>query len=162
MRRIAAVFSLCLGIALVAAAPPRPTPTPAPTPSSAAAPHVTALPIVVVFPFGTSSDLPAADGQKAANLFVEQMNAAGGVDTIGAAATIKPNDYLAYAKSVDADYYVTGYMMPVGAGVSLVEQVVSTASGTMEFGQTAQIQSYADASAAAVAIHDNKIGRAHV
>lgn len=159
MRRIAAVFSLCLGIALVAAAPPRPTPTPAPTPTSAAAPHVTALPIVVVFPFGTSSDLPAADGQKAANLFVEQMNAAGGVDTIGAAPTIKPNDYLSYAKSVDADYYVTGYMMPVGAGVSLVEQVVSTASGTMEFGQTAQIQSFADASAAAVAIHDNIIAR---
>jgi hypothetical protein len=31
-------------------------------------------------------------------------------------------------------------------GVSLVEQVVSTRSGTMVFGQTAQIQSFEDAS----------------
>lgn len=117
------------------------------------------LPIVVVFPFGTSTDIAAANGEKAANLFVEQMNTAGGIDTIGAPITIKPTDYLTYAKSVNADYYVTGYMTPVGAGVSLVEQVVYVRSGTMQFGQTAQIQSFADASAQAIAIHDAIVAR---
>ncbi len=163
MRRIPAVLLLCLGIALAGAAPPAPkaTPTPAPKPAatSSALPQVTSLPIVVVFPFGASSDIAPGNGEKAANLFVDQMNAAGGIDTIGAPGTVKQSDYLKYAKGVNADYYVTGYMTPVGDGVSLVEQVVSTSSGTMQFGQTAHIQSFADASAAAIAIHDNIIAR---
>lgn len=151
MRRIPAVFLLCLGIALAGAAPPRPTPKPAVTPAPA---QVTSLPIIVVFPFGTSADIPAANGQKAANLFVQVMNSAGGIDAIGAPATIKAANYLGYARTINADYYVTGYMTPLGEGVSLVEQVVSTRSGTMVFGQTAQIDSFEDASAQAISIHD--------
>jgi hypothetical protein len=169
VRRLSAVLLLCFGIALTGAAPSRPTPKPTATPAPTATPNparsasppaqVNHLPIVVVFPFGTSSDIAPGNGEKAAQLFVEQMNAAGGVDTIAAPTSVKQSDYLTYAKNVDADYYVTGYMMPVGAGVSLVEQVVSVASGTMQFGQTAQIQSFADASAAAVAIHDSIVAR---
>lgn len=171
MRRTPAVLLLCLGIALTGAAPSRPTPKPAPTPTpapartgspapaSSALPQVSSLPIVVVFPFGTSTEIAAGNGEKAANLFVDQMNSAGGIDTIGAPPSVKQADYLKYAKSVNADYYVTGYMTPVGEGVSLVEQVVSVGSGTMQFGQTAQIQSFADASAAAITIHDDIIAR---
>lgn len=154
MRRIPAVFLLCLGIALAGAAPPRPAPKPTGTPAPA---QVTSLPIIVVFPFGTSSDIPAGNGAKAASLFVQVMNTAGGIDAIGAPSTVKQANYLSYSRSIDADYYVTGYMTPLGAGVSLVEQVVSTRSGTMLFGQTAQIDSFADASAQAIAIHDGII-----
>ncbi len=155
MRRIPAVLLLCLGIALAGAAPVHPTPRPTPTPVSTATPQVVSLPIVVVFPFGASSDIAPGNGAKAADLFVQTMNTAGGIDTIGAPSSVKQSDYLTYARNVDADYYVTGYMMPLGNGVSLVEQVVSTRSGTMQFGQTAQIESFADASAQAIAIHDN-------
>ncbi len=160
VRRFSAVFLLCLSVALTGAAPPRPTPKPTATPVPVpAATPVQSLPIVVVFPFGTSTDIAAGNGEKAANLFVEQMNAAGGIDTIGAPSTVKESDYLKYAKSVNADYYVSGYMTPLGNGVSLVEQVVSTRSGTMEFGQTAQIQTFADASSQAIAIHDSIIAQ---
>jgi hypothetical protein len=112
------------------------------------------LPIVVVYPFSTSNDIPAANGTKAANLFVQVMNNAGGIDAIDAPPSVQPTNYLSYARSINADYYVTGYMTPLGMGVSLVEQVVSTSSGTMLFGQTAQIESFADASAQAIAVHD--------
>lgn len=158
MRRISAVFLLCLSIALAGAAPPpKAKPTPAPTPT--ATPQVVSLPIIVVFPFGTSTEIAPGNGEKAANLFVDQMNQAGGIDAIGAPSTVKQSDYLTYAKSVNADYYVSGYMTPVGNGVSLVEQVVSTRSGAMQFGQTAQILSFEDASAQAIAIHDSILAR---
>lgn len=160
MRRIPAVFVLCLGIALTAAAPPRPTPKPAPSAAPTAAPQqVTSLPIIVVFPFGTSSEIPADNGVKAANLFVQVMNSSGGLDAIGAPATIKQANYLGYARTVNADYYVTGYMTPLGEGVSLVEQVVSARSGTMVFGQTAQIDSFEDASSQAITVHDGIVAQ---
>lgn len=152
VRRISAVLLLCLGIALAGAAPSHPKPTPTPVPT--ATPEQVSLPIVVVFPFGASSDISPGNGEKAANLFVQEMNNAGGIDTIGAPTSVARADYLKYAKSVNADYYVSGYMTPLGNGVSLVEQVVSTRSGTMVFGQTAQIQSFEDASSQAIAIHD--------
>jgi TolB-like protein len=153
VRRTAAIVLLCLSITLAGAAP-RPAPKNTPTPAPAAALQPTSLPIVVVFPFGASSDIAPGNGEKAANLFVQVMNSAGGIDTIDAPPTIARADYLKYAKSVDADYYVSGYMTPLGNGVSLVEQVVSTRSGVMLFGNTAQIESFEDASAQAIAIHD--------
>jgi TolB-like protein len=155
VRRIAAVILLCLGITVAGAvARPAPKSTPTPSPAPAATLQPTSLPIVVVFPFGVSTDMSADNGQKAANLFVQVMNSAGGIDTIDAPATVTRDDYLKYAQRVNADYYVSGYMTPLGTGVSLVEQVVSTRSGAMLFGQTAQIQSFEDASAQAIAIHD--------
>jgi hypothetical protein len=150
---------LCLSIALAGAAPPRSTPKPTPTPSPAATLQPVSLPIIVVFPFGSSSEIAPGNGEKAANLFVQEMNNAGGIDAISAPATVKQSEYLTYARNVNADYYVSGYMTPLGDGVSLVEQVVSTRSGTMEFGQTAQIASFEDAAAQAVAIHDGILAR---
>ena len=154
MRRISAVFLLCLSIALAGAAPSRPAVKASPTPSPAPTLQPVSLPIVVVYPFGASSDIAPGNGEKAANLFVQVMNSAGGIDAIGAPVSVVRTDYLKYAKSVNADYYVSGYMTPLGGGVSLVEQVVSTRSGVMLFGQTAQIQSFEDASSQAIAIHD--------
>lgn len=163
MRRIPVVLSLFLVLALGAALPsvsaPKPRPTPAPTAAPTAPPAVQSLPIIVVYPFGASSDIPAGDGGKAADLFVQVMNNDGGLDAIGAPASVKKDDYLSYARKVDADYYVTGYMTPLGNGVSLVEQVVSTRSGTMIFGQTSQIDSFADASSQAITIHDGIIAQ---
>ena len=159
MRRVPALVLLCLSIALVGAgkpAAPKPTPTPIPTASPTPRP---ALPLVVVFPFETSSDIKANVGAQAAQLFTQQMNAAGGVDALLGPSATKRSDYLTYAKGVSADYYVSGYMTPLGEGVSLVEQVVSTQSGAIIYGTTAQIQSFEDASAQAIQIHDGIIGR---
>lgn len=156
MRRVPALALLCLSATLIAAAPPKATPAPkaTPTPAPTATPQVVHLPLVVVYPFEGSSDIKADVGQRAAQLFVQQMNAAGGIDTISAPPTTKHSDYLSYARSISADYYVSGYMTPLGEGVSLVEQVVSTQSGTITYGATAQIASFEDATSQAIMIHD--------
>lgn len=143
-------------MALVAAAPPpKATPKPVPTPSHAAAPAATAnpIPMIVVFPFQTSSDLKADTGQRAAQLFVDQINQAGGLDAILSSSNTARSQYLDYARKLQADFYLTGYMTPLGNGVSLVEQVVSTQSGTIVYGSTAQIDSFEDASSQAIQIH---------
>lgn len=110
--------------------------------------------MVVVYPFDTSTDIKADSGQRAAQLFVQQMNAAGGIDTILAPGTVTRADYLSNARKLNADYYVSGYMTPLGQGVSLVEHVVSTQSGTITYGATAEIASFEDATAQAITIHD--------
>ena len=154
MRRVPALLLLGLSVALLAAAPPKASPSPAPTPTPASTPATTHVPLVLVYPFEASSDIKADVGQRAAQLFVQQMNAAGGIDTISAPATVQRTDYLTNARKLNADYYVSGYMTPLGDGVSLVEQVVSTQSGTITYGATAQIVSFEDATSQAVTIHD--------
>ena len=156
MRRVPALALLCLSALLIAAAPPKATPAPkaTPTPTPTATPQPVHLPLVVVYPFEGSSDIKPDVGQRAAQLFVQQMNAAGGIDTISAPPATKHGDYLSYARSISADYYVSGYMTPLGEGVSLVEQVVSTQSGTITYGATAQIASFEDATSQAIMIHD--------
>ena len=150
----------CLSIALVGAARPTPKPSPTPTPAPSATPAPQkALPMVVVYPFDASSDIKAGTGDAAAQLFAQQMNADGGVDTIQGPGTVKRPDYLKYARSINADYYVSGYMTPLGNGVSVVEQVVSSVSGTIVFGQTAQIESFQDATAQATMIRDGIVAR---
>lgn len=158
MRRVPALVLLCLSATLIAAAPPKATPapkaTPSPTPAATATPQAVHIPMVVVYAFDTSTDIKPDVGQRAAQLFVQQMNAAGGIDTISAPPATKRSDYLTYARSLNADYYVSGYMTPLGEGVSLVEQVVSTQSGTITYGATAQIASFEDATSQAITIHD--------
>jgi hypothetical protein len=158
VRRVFALVLLCLSAALAGAAP-RPTPAPkatsTPTPAPTASPvpqHPT--PLVVVFPFETSSDIKPDVGNRAAQLFAQEMNSAGGVDALQGPPTIKRANYLQYARSVNGDYYVSGYMTPLGEGVSLVEQVVSTQSGTIVYGVTAQIASFQDAATQAISVRD--------
>lgn len=161
VRRFSALGLVCLCAVLVGAAPrpaPRATPSPAPSPTATPAPH-RAAPLVVVFPFEASTDIKEGTGLSAAQVFVAQMNTEGGIDTILGPANVKRADYLKYATSVSASYYVSGYMTPLGNGVSLVEQVVSTRSGTILFGQTAQIESIQDATAQATMIHDGVVAR---
>ena len=160
MRRIPAVVLFCLSIALVGAGrpTPKPSPTPAPTPTTTPAPQK-ALPMVVVYPFDASTDIKPGTGDAAAQLFTQQMNTDGGVDTIQGPGSVKRSDYLKYARSINADYYVSGYMTPLGDGVSVVEQVVSATSGTIVFGQTAQIESFQDATAQATLIRDGIVSR---
>ncbi|MFN2450081.1 MAG: hypothetical protein ABR508_09915 [Candidatus Baltobacteraceae bacterium] len=156
MRRVPVLLLLFASLALVGVA--RPTPSPSPTPAAAPAPP-RALPLVIVYPFDTSTDIKSGTGQSAAQVFMQQMNADGGLDTIEGPANVKRPDYLTHARSVNAAYYVAGYMTPLGNGVSLVEQVVSTRSGTIVFGQTAQIESIQDATAQATMLHDGITAR---
>lgn len=163
MRRRYAAFALCLSIGVIGAArptprpaaPPAPKATATPTPSPTAAP----APIVIVYPFGTSTALKAGTGLQTAQFFVTQIGAAGGVNAITGDAKVARTDYLSDARQRKADYYVAGYMTIVGDSVSLVEQIVSTQSGTVVSGRTAVVQTIADAASQATAIHDTILAR---
>ena len=159
MHRLFAALTLGLSLALVGAVPtpaPKATPTPLPTATPVPRPR---LPLVVVYSFDFSSDLKADTGTRAAQLYVTEMNAAGGVDALQAPSSVKRASYLEYAKTLNAAYYVSGYMTPLGGGVSLVEQVVDTSTGTIILGATAQIASFEDAASQAVSIRDGIVQR---
>lgn len=161
MRGVFAGLLLASSFALAGVAPPRvpaakPTATPVPTATPAPMPK---LPLVVVYPFDFSTDLRADTGTRTAQLYVTAMNQAGGVDALAAPVTVKRADFLNYAKSLSAAYYVSGYMTPLGGGVSLVEQVVDTSTGTIIMGATAQIQSFEDATSQATSIRDGIVQR---
>ncbi|MBV9270061.1 MAG: hypothetical protein JO165_03145, partial [Candidatus Eremiobacteraeota bacterium] len=163
MRRRYAALALCLSIGVVGAARPTPRPTATPTPKATAlplpVPTAAPAPIVIVYPFGTSSGLKAGTGLETAQFFVQQIGLAGGINAITGDPKVSRADYLNDSKKRQADYYVAGYMTLVGDGVSLVEQIVSTQSGTVVDGRTALIQSIADAASQASTIHDTIIAR---
>ncbi len=159
VRRVFAALLLVSTFALIAAAPPpapKATPTPLPVALPSAAPK---LPLVVVYPFDFSTDMRSDTGTRTAQLFISQMNAAGGVDALQGPPAVKRASYLDYAKSLTAAYYVAGYMTPLGSGVSLVEQVVDTSTGTIILAATAQIQNFEDATSQAITIRDGIVAR---
>jgi hypothetical protein len=61
--------------------------------------------------------------------------------------------FLSAARAVGADYYVTGYLTPLGTQVSLVSQVVSVATGILVWSNTEEIATYGEAAGQADAIH---------
>jgi hypothetical protein len=103
-------------------------------------------PNVIVYPFTpTGSSIDAEAGSRLATILAEQMSSTGRVKVIPPPPGTSRADYLKVALSNDADYYVTGYITPLGDAVAVVEQVVSTTTGIVVFSQTAQIKTYGDA-----------------
>ena len=78
-------------------------------------------------------------------MFAQQL-ADNGIKVVPPAPETKRSDFLTAARKLDCDYYVTGFITPLGAEVSVVEQVVSTSSGTVVASNSAQFLTYADAS----------------
>lgn len=133
---------------------PAPKPTSAPTATPKPAPTAAADPTVVVYPFTVSGDLPADAGAKLGLIIGQQMIAQGGI-IVKPAPVVARREYESGATSLGADYYISGYITPVGDNISMVEQVVSTSSGgVIVFSKTAEIQSYNDAATQAITLHD--------
>ncbi len=80
-----------------------------------------------------------------ATILAQQMSETGRVKVLPPPPGTERADYLKVALANDADYYVTGYITPLGDAVAVVEQVVSTSTGIVVFSQTAQIKTYSDA-----------------
>ena len=72
------------------------------------------------------------------------MTAAGGITVPPVPQGIKRADFLNNARTMKADFYISGYVTPVGDSAAVVEQVVSVESGVILFSQTAQVASVAD------------------
>jgi hypothetical protein len=108
----------------------------------AAAPAFTIVPTVIVYPLAaTSSSIDREASARIATVLATQIAQGGAVKVIPPKADVERANYLADARSVGANYYVTGFVTPLGKGASVVEQVVSTTSGTLVFSVTNYITS---------------------
>jgi hypothetical protein len=147
LRRLLALLVLSCSVAFVAA-----TPTPAPAPKlSAPAPSLpppgptlpNETPTVLIYPFDVSGD-DQKIGIAIATILGQEMTAAGGISVLPLPQSVKRPDFLSYAIAQHADFYISGYVTPVGLSAAVVEQVVSVQSGVILFSQTAQVSSVAD------------------
>ncbi|HZV77488.1 MAG TPA: hypothetical protein VFF63_07015 [Candidatus Babeliales bacterium] len=129
---------LFLSLLLVAVAP---TPSPAPTATPAA---IEQQPVVLVYPFDVQTGSDPRLGIAIAEILGHEMIAAGGITVPEVPQGVKRSDFLENARTLHADFYISGYVTPVGDSAAVVEQVVSVDSGVILFSQTAQVQSVAD------------------
>ncbi|MGB8265977.1 MAG: hypothetical protein WCE44_06625, partial [Candidatus Velthaea sp.] len=103
-------------------------------------------PVVVVYPFvQNGSDVDKESGARLAVIIATGIAGNARVSVKPAVPGTARKDYLTAARSVGADYYVSGFITPLGQQVTVVEQVVSTINGIVVASNTAQLTTYADA-----------------
>ena len=150
MRRHLAVFLLFAG-ALLLAATPKPMTTPvvvAPTP----APTFlgTIVPTVLVYPFEAPADLDPRYGTAVAQIFAQVITQTGGVKVLAIPSGIQRVDYQKYARVQHADYYVSGYIQPIGQTAAIVTQVVDVNSDISKWNATTNISDVNDVASQAL------------
>jgi hypothetical protein len=111
-------------------------------------------PVVVVYPLTIGGGLKSDAGANMATLFATKLAQAGDIVVKPYTPGTERPQFLEGAKQLGADYYVTGYLTPLGDEVSLVTQVVSTYSGTVIYSQTTMVKTYAEAAGQADDMHD--------
>ena len=110
-----------------------------------AAPAFTTIPTVIVYPLaGSSATLDREASARIATTLATQIALGGQVKVVPAKSDVERVNYLADARANGANYYVTGFITPLGNGASVVEQVVSTTSGTLVFSVQNFVTSYAE------------------
>jgi hypothetical protein len=102
-------------------------------------------PVVVVYPFTVSGATDPEAGSHFANLFAERIAQGGGVLVKPPIPGTKRPDFFTTARGEGADYYISGYVTPLGSEAAVVEQIVSASSGIVVWSNTVQIETYADA-----------------
>ena len=135
LRRVLGLALLCSSVAVAA-----PTPPPPPTPPAA----VGQIPVVLIYPFDVQTGADPKLGVAIAEILAQEMTAAGGITVPPVPQGVKRADFLQQANTAHADFYISGYVTPVGDSAAVVEQVVSVESGVILFSQTAQVSSVAD------------------
>lgn len=146
MRRTFGVVLLSLSVGLLAATPPPHAPAPAPTPKATLAPVpipvvTTKAPSVVIYPFETPSDVNKDTGTAIAQIYAQVLVQSGGLTVLDIPQNIKREDYEKYAHSKGADYYISGYVQPIGTAAAIVSNVVDVNNEISVYSQTTQIQS---------------------
>jgi TolB-like protein len=147
-RFLVVVLFACLGFPLIAASPP----------------PFSTKPTVVVFPFtANGSQIDREASSRLATIIATRMAETGAVTVIPPPPATERKDFLNVARASNADYYVAGFISSLGNGVSVVEQVVSAATGIVVFSNTAQLSTYAEAAgqgddlAIFIARHANRV-----
>jgi hypothetical protein len=111
-------------------------------------------PVVVVYPLTVTGNANPQTGSNLAILFSTKLAQLGGITVKPYVPGTQRPQYLDAARSVGADYYVAGYVAPLGDVVSIVTQVVSTRSATVVYSSTTLAATYVDAAAQVETLHD--------
>lgn len=142
------VLLFCSSLALIAAgAPPSPRPSPAvsTTPVTPPTPSFSSQAAsVLIYPFDVQTGVNPKIGIAIAQILAQEMVAAGGLTVLAVPQNVKRSNFLQYAHEQHADFYISGYVTPVGDSARVVEQLVTVDSGIILFSQTAQVSSVAD------------------
>jgi hypothetical protein len=141
VHRMAGLALSCSLLGFVIAATPSPQPSPSPPPPAAS---LEQLPAVLIYPFEVQTGADQRIGTAIAQILAQEMAATGGITVLPIPASVKRPDFLDNARAAKADFYISGYVTPVGESAAVVEQVVSVESGVILFSQTAQVSSVAD------------------
>lgn len=149
MRRHLAVFLLFAG-ALLLAATPKPLATPLAAPTAAPTLLGTTVPTVLVYPFEAPSDIDPRYGTAVAQIFAQVMTQTGGVKVLAIPSGIQRVDYQKYAHVQHADYYISGYIQPIGQTAAIVTQVVDVNSDISVYSTTTNIADVNDVASQAL------------
>ncbi len=145
MRRHLAVFVLCASALLVAATPKPPaTPTPIPAPTPIPTLPGEEVPTLLIYPYDAPSDLDPRYGTAVANIFAQVITQTGGVKVLAIPTGIKREDYQKYAHVQHADYYISGYIQPIGSTAAIVTQVVDVDNDISVYSATTNISDVQD------------------
>lgn len=156
LRRSVGVIVFCASLALVAAAP-RPLPSAPSTPAPIFTPDIhipIQVPTVLIYPFDTASGMDSKLGRQVAQLFSQEFLTLGHVSVLPVPSGVQRSQFLNNARTHSADYYISGYLTPIGAGAAIVVQVVSVQSGVIIDAQSAQLYGVNDAVSVALNIHE--------
>jgi hypothetical protein len=111
----------------------------------AAVPAFTIVPTIVVYPPSVTGDsIDQEASSRIATVLATEIAKAGDVKVLTPKPGVERRNFLSDARSIGADYYVTGFVTPIGDNVSVIEQVVSVLSGTVVFSASAQITTYGE------------------
>ncbi|MGH7729542.1 MAG: hypothetical protein ACREM2_12250 [Vulcanimicrobiaceae bacterium] len=106
-------------------------------------------PVVVVYPLAVTGATHPEAGDQISVLLAQRLAQLGGIVVKPATPGTDRSHYLSAALAQGADYYIAGYLTPVGGDVSMVTQVVATDAGLIVYSSTAIVRTYNDAVAQA-------------
>ncbi len=111
----------------------------------AVTPAFTIVPKVVVYPPAIGSATLDADLiTHITGVLAAEIAADGSVKVLPATPGLDRARYLADARALGADFYVTGFAAQIGTHLSVISQVVSVQSGTVVFSTSATVQNDRD------------------
>lgn len=108
-----------------------------------------AAPVVVIYPITSTGAIDSNAGGNLAILLANKLTELGGITVKPATPGTARAQFLDAAVALGADYYVTGFLTPIGTDSSLIIQIVSVQSGSVVFSTTGVVKTYADAIAGA-------------
>ena len=109
--------------------------------------------VVVVYPFRGAQGVSPNIGSNVAVAVAQQLAQTGDI-TVKPAPDTAPADFLHTARGLGADYYVAGFVSPIGNQIAVIEQLVSTKSGVSVWRNTVALATPDDARDAAAQLHE--------